>query len=377
MNEKKLQITIILPNAGIAGGIRVIAIYAQRLQRRGHNVTVVSTPWTPPGRLARAKCQMHNWVERFGFLPPRPPDPSHFRGLDVKHIQIKRIRPVKNSDVPDGDVVVATWWQTARWVADLSSRKGAKAYFVQDYGAHSGQPMDRVAETWSLPLHKIVISRWLMELIRQYSGDACVDYVPNAVDHEQFHALPRGKQARATVGFLYNTAPQKGCDIILEAIRLARRECPELQVVAYGPCEPELQLPLPPGTRYSYFAPDSRLREIYAACDAWLFGSRSEGFGLPILEAMACRTPVIGTPAGAAPDLLAEGGGVLVRANDPHHMAEAILRVVRLPEAQWKSMSDSAHLTASRYTWEQATDLFESALRRAIAKPAAMVPALA
>ncbi|MGC8714943.1 MAG: glycosyltransferase [Leptodesmis sp.] len=53
------------------------------------------------------------------------------------------------------------------------------------------------------------------------------------------------------------------------------------------------------------------MRDYYSACDAWLFPSRYEAVGLPILEAMACRTPVIGTPAGIAPEMLSDGAGIL------------------------------------------------------------------
>ena len=98
----------------------------------------------------------------------------------------------------------------------------------------------------------------------------------------------------------------------------------------------------------------------------WLFSSRSEGFGLPLLEAMACRTPVIATPAGAAPEVCAGGGGILVPIDDPADMARAIERVAGLPEAAWREMSDKAHATASRYTWDDATDRFEAALNRAV-----------
>jgi glycosyltransferase involved in cell wall biosynthesis len=97
----------------------------------------------------------------------------------------------------------------------------------------------------------------------------------------------------------------------------------------------------------------------------WLLASRSEGFGLPILEAMACRTPVIATPTGAAPELISPGGGAIVPMDDPAAMAKQIERIVRLPEDQWRAMSEIAHQTATRYTWEDAANLFEAALSKA------------
>ena len=168
------------------------------------------------------------------------------------------------------------------------------------------------------------------------------------------------------IGLMYSSVPFKGCDISLEAFQLARGWIPDLRLVSFGDCASIPDLPLPAGTDHTVRPRQDRIREIYARCDAWLFGSRSEGFGLPILEAMVCRTPVIGTPAGAAPELLAGGGGLLVAPEDPHDMARAIVEIANLDDRRWVEMSDLALATANRYTWDDATDRFEDALFTAV-----------
>jgi glycosyltransferase involved in cell wall biosynthesis len=65
---------------------------------------------------------------------------------------------------------------------------------------------------------------------------------------------------------------------------------------------------------------------------------------------------------------LDEGRGILVGFEDPEAMANAILRVVDMPEAEWKAMSEASFKEASQYTWDHATDLFEQALQTAIDK---------
>ncbi|HSV15823.1 MAG TPA: glycosyltransferase family 4 protein, partial [Tepidisphaeraceae bacterium] len=192
--------------------------------------------------------------------------------------------------------------------------------------------------------------------------------VPNAVDVEQFNAPPRGKQATPTVGVMYSIAEFKGCDVSLKAFELAKQRISNLKLVTFGNREPFPRLPLPRGAEHTVRPPQDQIKDIYARCDAWLFGSRSEGFGLPLLEAMACRTPVIATPTGAAPELTAPGGGVLVPMEDPAAMAGEIERIVQLPDDQWRVMSDIAYETATKYTWDDATARFEAALGRAMAK---------
>jgi glycosyltransferase involved in cell wall biosynthesis len=216
-------------------------------------------------------------------------------------------------------------------------------------------------------MQKIVVAGWLAEVARERYGDDGAVLVPNAVDVDRFHAPPRGKNAVPTVGLMYSAVPFKGCDVSLEAFRIAEGRIPGLRLVAFGADEVDpVRLPLPEGAEYHLRPAQDDLRLHYAGCDAWLFGSRDEGFGLPILEAMACRTPVIGTPVGAAPELIGRGGGILVRPEDPEDMAAAIGRIMALPDGRWRAMSDAAHDTASRYTWDDAADRFEAALIRAV-----------
>jgi len=301
-----------------------------------------------------------------GRAPFRSPSTSHFDDSPVD-LRVARHAPVGDRDVPDADVVVATWWETAEWVAALSPSKGAKAYFIQGDDAETpGQPYDRVRATWRMGMHKIAVAPWLVDRIRDESGDD-VSLVLNGVDAGQFQAPTRGKQRRPTVGFVYQPLRIKGCDVILRALEIARRRVDELDVRAFGAQPSDPACPLPSWVRFTLRPPQSRIPSLYASCDAWLWGSRVEGFGLPLLEAMACRTPVIATPAGAAPSLLAGGGGRLVPPDDPEAMAQAIVEIVSADDAVWRDLSDRAYATASAHTAERAAERFEFALERAIA----------
>src|SRR5262245_40967951 len=141
---------------------------------------------------------------------------------------------------------------------------------------------------------------------------------------------------------MYSRTRFKGCDTALAAVDIVRKEHPDLRVLSFGLEEPNGELPLPPGAEFSHRPAQDRIRQLYISCDAWLFASRSEGFGLPLLESMACRTPVIATPAGPAPDLLSAGGGILVGMDDAGGMAGAIRQVAAMPQDQWRSLSQAA-----------------------------------
>ncbi len=351
-----MRITFVCMPSESSGGQRVIAIHAEGLRRRGHDVVVVSPPRRRPTAREIAHSIRRNWrlPERLG--------PGFLDNINVDRQILEKYRPVTDADVPDADVVIATWWETAEWVKALSPLKGTKAFFVQHYEVFEYLPVKRIEATWRFPMRKITVAQWLADLARERYGDPTARVVPNAVDQSLFHANPRGKNSVPTVGFMYSPAPFKGCDISLEAFRLAAKQLPDLRLVSFGLDKFTSRLPLPPGIRYHPNPQQNQIRGIYQCCDAWLFGSRSEGFGLPILEAMACRTPVIGTPAGASPELLAGGGGILVRPEDPADMAAGIVRLCNLSDIEWRAMSDAAYNTATKYNWDDATDLFEKAL---------------
>ncbi|MEG4579747.1 glycosyltransferase family 4 protein [Microcoleus sp. MON1_C5] len=368
-----MKITFVLPTLGLTGGMRVLAIYTELLQKRGHKIFIVSLPLPEPTLIQ----QLRSLLRGRGWLSAPKTQKSHFDKVDVESRVIETNRPITDLDVPDADIVMATWWETAEWVAKLSPSKGAKVYFLQHYEAFDYVPKGRVEATWRLPMHKIAVAQWLADIARNEYGDLSVSLVPPTVDTKQFYdpqsraQQPRGKQLVPTVGMYYTTTPWKGCDIALKAFSIAAKKIPNLRLVAFG-CGHDGPLAdlLPEGTEYNKEPTQDQLKEFYSKCDAWLFSSRSEGFGLPILEAMACGTPVIGTPAGAAPELLAGGGGILVKPEDPEDMAKAIEQICQLSDAEWRAMSETALETVRNYTWEDATNLLEAAFYTAVERQA-------
>jgi glycosyltransferase involved in cell wall biosynthesis len=358
----RLRIVFLLASADLAGGVRTVATYARLLGQRGHRVTVVSTPPRAPALKKKVKSLL---LGRGWPRAPRP-GPSHVDHPEIEHGRLERFRPICDRDVPDADVVIATWWLTAEWAAALSPRKGAKVHFVQGDDIETpGQPRDRVLATWRFPLRRIVCSRWLETLARERYGDPSASYVPNGIDLQQFSAPPRGKQPRPTAGLVYTDLEMKGCDVALSALAAAAPRLPGLRLVAFGSEPPSARLPLPPWAEYLPCPEQRRIPEIYASCDVWLWPSRREGFGLPVLEAMACRTPVVAAPAGAAPELLADGGGILLPAAEAASMARAIEEICNLSGSQWRALSDQARAAAEQHGWDRSVRLFEAALEAA------------
>lgn len=352
-----MKVSFIVPTPSLSGGIRVIAIYAELLQQQGHDVTVVGLPRRPSGR----KAGLVDLIRSLAGIRPSKPA-SHLDDHSFQYHLLNRYRPVRDADVPDGDVVIATWWETAEWVSRLDERKGAKFYFLQGYEAFPGQPKDRVDATWQLPLHQITIANWLMRKAESM-GLPPPTLIPNGVDLQLFSAPPRGRQSRPTVGFMYSGARFKGSAIIDKAISLIRQELPDLRIVAFGSTPPSPELPIAEGTVFTCRPPQAQIAHIYASVDVWLCGSYTEGFHLPLLEAMACRTPVVTTDIGGAEETIAPGtNGFIVPIGDAVSLAKSALDVLQTSESRWIEMSDAARKTAESFTWYKSAEQFERAL---------------
>jgi glycosyltransferase involved in cell wall biosynthesis len=202
-------------------------------------------------------------------------------------------------------------------------------------------------------------------------GDYSADVVHNGIDHSQFYSPPRGKQPQPTVGLLHSALSLKGFDIAISVLEKVRERFPQLRVLAFGQHAPGGEVP-----NYVQFRQDPssvELRAIYGSCDVWLTASRSEGFNLPAMEAMACRTPVVATRTGwPAEAVLAGYNGACVDVDDAVALARETERLLTLPDLEWRRYSENAFETVREMSWDRSVDLFERALQARVKRVAAL-----
>ena len=357
-----MRITFILPNVSLAGGTRVVVIHAQELARMGHVIRLISPPPAP----FPLRYKIWSWLRGTGWPDDLRPQGSYLDDSGLDHHVLDRSRRVVDSDVPDGDVVIATWWETAEWVNALSSSKGAKVYFIQHHEIFPYIPIERCEATYRMPLHKIVVAPWLKQMMSTRYSDDIVDLVPNSVDRSQFFSAIRGKQAVPTVGFLYSTVPFKGLDVALAALDVVRRRFPQMRMISFGSERPRAAWPLPEDAEFEFSPPQNEIRNIYARCDVWVTASRSEGFNLPAMEAMACRTPVVATRTGWPEEAVKSGwNGILVDVDDTRTLAEGVSWVLSRRDEEWRLLSANAYATVESSSWRASAEMFEKALEHA------------
>jgi glycosyltransferase involved in cell wall biosynthesis len=159
--------------------------------------------------------------------------------------------------------------------------------------------------------------------------------------------------------------PRKNYGRLLAAYRLLKRRgvAPPLVIVgrpgwAYGGTLADLRAE--PGVRLLGHVDDATLRALYQAAVALAFPSLYEGFGLPLLEAMAEGLPVVAGAAGSLPEL-AGGAAVMVEPTDVEAIADGLERVLCDSELR-KQLSTAGRARAADFTWERAAWATVSAL---------------
>jgi glycosyltransferase involved in cell wall biosynthesis len=134
-----------------------------------------------------------------------------------------------------------------------------------------------------------------------------------------------------------NRKPHKNHAVVLEALRILRNDprSANLRLVVVGKrfalrddlAEGAARMGIEGGLVTMADADDDQLRSLYANCEAFVFPSLYEGFGLPVLEAMACGAPVIASNRSAVPEVAGDAA-ILVDPTDADAIALAVKTVL-------------------------------------------------
>jgi glycosyltransferase involved in cell wall biosynthesis len=361
--RKKLRINWIMARANLSGGTKSNRLIAEAMVRRGHQVNIAYVDgqrawprlWQTRSLWRRLRLEMNTWGRNH----------HHLEHSTANLIPVKNL-PILHQNVPDADVSMATWWLTREWIEGSPTSKGIKAYFIRHHELHGGDP-ERVAATYRLNGLKFMIAKWLQQVMAEEYDDPEAVLVPNGVDWAQSDSLPRDRHERPSVGMLYGWQEWKGAATAFDSLRLAKKQFPNLRAVAFGP-KPLAAVHNPPSWLEFHLRPSQGLiPELYQQTDCWIVPSTTEGFGMPGLEAAACHCPIVSTLSGGPQDYIENGvSGFLVPVGDPKAMADAVCRVLDLPNDRWRRMSKASYDIAKRFDWDKSAEILERSLLRAL-----------
>jgi glycosyltransferase involved in cell wall biosynthesis len=351
-----VRITFVLPGSGHlpVGGFKVVYEYANRLVGRGHAVTVVHS-----AQFDREAPAFSRLKTRVRFVQ-RSLDGSYRPGWFALRPEVRllwRATPAP-AGVPDADVVVATAWQTAEWVADYPAHKGRKFYLIQHYETWSG-PEARVNSSFTLGLHNLAIARWLQEVVKEQGAEA--DYLPNGLDFSAFGVdIPLRERAPRAM-MLYHEADWKGSADGLKALKRVKAVVPELEATLFG--TPAVPAGLPPWIRYERRPTPEVLRRRYNESAVFLATSWTEGWGLPGCEALLCGCALAATDVGGHREFARhQETALLSPPKDPAALAQNVVTLLQ-DDGLRVRLAEGGRAYVQRFTWERAVARLEQQMQ--------------
>lgn len=350
-----MRINFILPGLSTRpiGGFAVVYEHASRLYEAGHDVTVVhSRRWLGTESLPwRVLSALHAQLRK-------PPQEINWYRLHPG-VSVRVVRSLAESHIPDADVVIATSWQTANYVHEYARSKGRKYYLIQHFESWSG---DRAAveATWQLPLRKIVVSNWLMNVAVDLGQAESTVHVPNGVDLETFRiTTPIENRDASAVAWSYHPAVWKGPGDGLRALALARAST-AIKVRAFGAYSRPSHFP--PWISYAESPSPSELATLFNSAAVFVHSSRSEGFGLPAAEAMACGCSLAASDSGGVRDFATDRATALLSTPaDAAALAGSILALTNDAPLRFR-IATAGLQKVQHFSWDTASRRLESIL---------------
>ncbi|NLR09047.1 glycosyltransferase family 4 protein [Lactobacillus sp. HBUAS51381] len=349
-----MKINFVLPENGNKpiGGFKVVFQYANELVKRGNSVSISFLNNLYPERVSNLRA----WIsrERKRITHGQSTKLNWFK-LDSRvelHFNV-----IFESDFPKADVIVATAVQTAPVVANLDASYGNKFYFIQNYETWAYDDVNRVNNTFKLPLTKIVISKWLDDVVNTYTDDK-IYFVPNFLDEKVFYDS-QGVEARENiVSMLFHKLPEKNVAFGLKVLSAVKKEIPDLHVKLFGVFDKPDNLP-DYITYYQMPTQEALRNDIYGKSKVYLLPSLLEGWCLTGMEAMASGAALVSSRIGGVLDYAKDkSNALLVDPNNLDDFKDSIVSLLEKDSLRVK-LANKAEEDLHKFNIKNSSDLLE------------------
>lgn len=326
-----MRLTYVLPRPELGGGNKVILQHVRLLQENGDEVTVLGEGPEP------------DWTE-----------------VGAAYVDYTAAAP----KLPEQDLVIATYWTTLARARDLGL--GPVAHFCQGYEGglvHLRPVLREIESVYSWPLPTLTVSPHLAELLAARFGRES-RVAPPPLDPRFRPAWRLGPRRRPWIAIpgIFE-AEVKGVPTALAAVRRLRANGVRSRVLRFSmlPLSAAERALLEPD-RYLCQVPPRVIAQVLPGCDLLLLPSRpEEGFGLPLLEAMASKVPAV---ASRIPSTLyiSDGSVRLVPLGDAAAFAEAAAELLSSPKA-WRDARERGYAASRRFLPEVVGPMLVAAVR--------------
>lgn len=339
-----MKISIVIPFNALTGGIKVIYSYANFFAEKGHDVVC----YVPIKAYGFNYNKLKVFKATIGNIK---------RGTKVEWIEkkfkIKMVPVISNKYIRDAEVIIATAWPTAYDVNDLDRKKGRKFYFVQGYEIWSGE-REKVKNSYRLPLEKIVVSKNLKKILRdEIKVDSKLIY--NGIEKEAFIKNKKIINSKKIILMQYSQEYIKGTDKGIEILKKILKKY-DVKIILFGIKKPKI---IPENMEFFENPRREILMGLYQKADIYLFTSRQDSWGLPVIEAMANKCGVVATNVGCIGELCTNGKEALISYDLNYEELFEKLELAITKEELLKKIQVNGYELAKQFLWENSYLSFE------------------
>lgn len=189
---------------------------------------------------------------------------------------------------------------------------------------------------------------------------------PNAVDSRVFY--PEKTSRSQSILYVGRITAEKGVHILLQALPLVLEKVPRAKLVIVGPSKFGLErgdyekhlrqlvkeLGVEPSVTFTGTVSVNELRKMYSQASVFCLPSVwQEPFGLTLIEAMACETPVVGTRVGGIPEIVSKNRGGLLVKPEAGELANAITEILLKPSLGRRLGKRGRKTVTEEYTFDR------------------------
>ncbi len=212
------------------------------------------------------------------------------------------------------------------------------------------------------------------ELVRMGLRSKDIEIIHNGVDHERYTPDHSMRSESPLVVCVTRLKKYKGVHLLLRAMEIVKKEVPNVKLVVtgrgdYSAALRELsrRLKLDDSVEFTGFVTTDQKVELYRRAQIVVNPSAKEGWGLTVIEANACGTPVIAAEVPGLRESVIHGEtGFLYPHSDIRTLANSMIRLLRDKELR-ERLGKKSIAWANEFDWEKATDRVEAVAERVIA----------
>lgn len=337
-----MKITLVLPGSGRSGGVKCTVKVACGLLQKGHKVRLLVNKGGINPRAQLRKLWLknrysdgHDWLHLFNGM-------------------VERFSDILKCNFESNEVVVASGWWAATELRRVNHNGIIKVHHVRSMLKDA----DQMRAAWGENAPKIVVASYLGDVIEQSCGQKIYAVIPDGIDTAEFYPSITESQ-RDGVGTIFGKDYHKDPNTVIKVLERMRTSCPEVPLRVFSANRKPGDIP----RKIFHRLPSlEKIREIYSRSLVWFLGSFSEGFGLPVLEAMACGCAVVSTSCGGPQDIIKHGeNGFLVEVGNVEQIVSRIKELLDDGELRRRFVKNSKE-TLNKFSWESSINRLEQAL---------------